>query len=359
MVLHNSKWDKKATRNYNKKHGITNSSSGKTAGSGPHKGRYTGPARPEQISSNSENEVENGDRSVHSGDEEDDDDDEQELDPDNLSSLIPDAEGPPPTSSRRGKRNIKNLPSNNWRYQDPTSDEELDTMLKSGTQEDEEKALAELSRKAAQRQIEQQQLDLARSVKLDPKAINLESFSAPSGALKKKHKKKGKTGGYDSDEQYDPSDLLEDEEEVEEFMKNLGMSTPASVKPKKGQVQAFEDKTEFYELQQKIEKGKAAQEIKRKFGSNKTKRNTQNKMAGGKGKPGQEEDEEDIDDFLSSIDQLQVSSNGGATNKSSTLALSSNRKEGPSLFSSSTTVPLQKPGSSMQNTEAWLDNLLN
>lgn len=321
MVLHNSKWDKKATRDYNKKHGIVNT---KLVGGSGYKPKY-GPPKNAQEQNNSEDS------------EDSEDDNEEEQNPDNLSSLIPDAAGPPPPSSRRSKRNIKNLPSNNWRYNDPASDEE--TSLPT-TVEEEEKILAELSRKAALRQIEEQQLQLARSVKLDPKAINIDAINAAE--LKKKHKKKGKYGNADDDDEY-YDDVLDDEEE--EFLTATAAPSSSIVKPKKGQVQVFEDKTEFYALQQQIEKDKAAKEIKRKFGFNTKSKST---------KKGQDDDddEEDIDDFLSNIDGLQITSSiTGPTNSGI------KKRETPSLFSGSTSIP-QKQGS-MQNTEAWLDNLLN
>lgn len=335
MVLHNSKWDKKATRNYNRKHGLTKP----TEGPGGSKKKYP-PHRDQPLNQYAEESSgEDDSQEDGSGGSEEDSEGEEE-NPENLSALIPDAPGPPPPSGgRSGRRgDIKKLPSNNWRYTDPVSDDEalFQAMTQKQNEMDEEQKMIlaeEVNRRKTQKEVEEEELRLARSLRRDPKEINLEAAAALDAAQKKKSKHK--KNGEDDDEYYqgDYNEMDEEDDLEALIMASESKSDPSTVKPKKGQVQQFEDKTEFYALQQEIEKARAAKEIKHRFGTKKSKSSKEVVM------------EENIDDFLSSIDNLKVSADA------------TKEKKGPSLFSGSANKPIGHK--SLENSEAWLDNLLN
>lgn len=333
MVLHNSKWDKKATRNYNRKHGLT------TEGSGGSKKKYP-PRRDQRLNHDEEESSGEDDSRGEGGGGSEEDSEVEEENPENLSALIPDAPGPPPPSGSHSRRrgDIKKLPSNNWRYADPVSDDEalFQAMTQKQNEMDEEQKMIlaeEVNRRKTQKEVEEEELHLARSLRRDPKEINLEAAAALDAAQKKKSKHK--KNGEDDDEYYQGDyNEMDEEDDLEALIMASGSKSDLStVKPKKGQLQQFEDKTEFYALQQEIEKAKAAKEIKQRFGTKKSKGSHKAVM------------EESIDDFLSSIDNLKVTADV------------TKEKKGPSLFSGTASKPVGPK--SLQNSEAWLDNLLN
>lgn len=357
MVLHNSKWDKKATRNYNRKHGIVKSQGGAAQNAKGKNNRPGGaPISFNESDSGNDSSADDDDSENESGKS---DDGEEENNPENLSALIPQT-GPPPASATRGRRNVKNLPNNNWRYNDPlTEDEALIQELsrkQNELNEEEQMILAEqLEVRKTRQQIEEEDMRLARATFKDPKAVDLEAAAALDAAKRKK-KHKNKYEDYD----YEDEDILvegtvSDEDDLEALL--MASSSSAAIKdapqevvrPKKGNTVPFQDKTDFYKLQQEIEKAKAAKEIKQKFGSRPSKPQSKGNMAKGP-KPSDVDPEEDIDDFLSSIDNLNITKKEG--NSSNTSGGSS----GPSLFSASTTTPREVKD--LQSTEAWLDQLL-
>lgn len=363
MVLHNSKWDKKATRNYNRKHGITKPPS---AVAGP-QAKYTRHKDAPTHHADSDDSSEDGGTGSSS-------DESEENDPDNLSALIPEgAEGPPQPSSRRSRRNIKNLPSNTWRYKVVSDDDEAlihaltEHPNKNELDEEEQMILAEQVRdRRTRQQIEEEELQMARSVKRDPKQIDLGAVAAADLQKQKtrKHRKNARGEDDDEDESYE---MGSDEDDDLEFLLAADSANSSSkhnkdkdnnggggqTKPQKGQVKPFEDKkSQFYELQQEIEKAKAAKEIKRRFAPKSTAATagvSAEKMARAKQRS-RVDPEEDIDDFLASIDGLSVGSVGIEEGDDA-------KMKGPSLFSGSTSKPRQHD--QMLNSEAWLDNLLN
>ncbi|KAK9431714.1 hypothetical protein V1505DRAFT_367682 [Lipomyces doorenjongii] len=120
MVLHNSKWDRKATRAYNRKHGI--------------KQPARDPERGEESSSDEEPDVSRPDVSFS------DSEDTSTINVDeNTSSEVG-------TASSTGPGRKKKLPSNAWRYENQEADEELGI---DDTSKDEEDAyLASIARPA-------------------------------------------------------------------------------------------------------------------------------------------------------------------------------------------------------------------
>ncbi|KAK9314746.1 hypothetical protein V1522DRAFT_406955 [Lipomyces starkeyi] len=119
MVLHNNKWDRKATRAYNRKHGIK------------HPARD--PRREEESSSDEEPDVSKPEASVS------DSEDTSTIDDENTSSEAGTASSTVP--SRR-----KKLPSNAWRYENLEADEELG--IEDTSKDDEDAYLASIARPA-------------------------------------------------------------------------------------------------------------------------------------------------------------------------------------------------------------------
>lgn len=234
----------------------------------------------------------------------------------------------------------------------------------------------ERHKRLTQQQIEEEQLRLARSVRHDPNQIDLGAVAAAELAAQKrrKHKKHGQQHEYEDseDEQYyyGGSDVNE-EDDLEALLMATSTSESSAavkglqkevVKPKKGQVQPLQDKTKFYELQREIEKAKAAQEIKRKFAAPSSvppqSAQLRQPQKSKQPKPSRFDPEEDIDDFLSGIDSLKVTTSQQQQREArGEAARSATSQSGPSLFSGSSTTPLGMKD--LQNTEAWLDNLIN
>lgn len=370
MVLHNSKWDRKATRNYYKKHGMAPPPR-KPRQPGPHNNNGTNAA----VEGSSDNEAHS-----RSGSEEDYDDElvEEEINnPDNISSLVPDLPDAAAKKSKWDRPRQKVLNSNSWRYGDQAGDEE---------EEDErlmdEAQLEQLGFERAQRQIEQEELALARNIKFDPREIDLNKpFQSAITAMSNKSKKKSRHSDlkeeiYSGDQDADLSEfLIADEADT-----SGATIATAAVKPTKGNIHKLEDKTEFYKLQREIEKSKAAKEIERKFGAS---AKNSGKNSSSSKKSAMISDEQNIDDFLSSIDGLSVSNSGTTTmdadeldellaaatsgntvnpSFSNTASQTSRTVEAPgekiSLFAGSQ-VQKQPAQKAVQYNEAWLDNLLN
>ncbi|KAK9321167.1 hypothetical protein V1517DRAFT_327177 [Lipomyces orientalis] len=119
MVLHNNKWDRKATRAYNRKHGIAPPS--------------RGPRQEPEPSSDNE-EAASG-----SGASASDSDGTNVLDDGNTTSESA-------TASLVPVRRRKNLPSNAWRYENQEADEELD--VEAASKDTEDAYLASIARPA-------------------------------------------------------------------------------------------------------------------------------------------------------------------------------------------------------------------
>jgi hypothetical protein len=380
MVLHNSKWDRKATRNYYKKHGMVPPPR-KPRQPGTHNGTDA------TVEGNSNNEAHS-----RSGSEEGYDDDvvEEEIkNPDNISSLVPDMPDAAAKKSKWDRPRQKMLTSNSWRYGDESGgEEEEDERLMDEVQ------LEQLGFDRAQRQIEQEELALARNVKFDPREIDLNKpFQSVVATVSNKRKKKNRYTDvndevYSGDQDADMSEFLV-ADEAEASGATMATAAAAVVKPTKGNIHKLEDKTEFYKLQREIEKSKAAKEIERKFGAS-AKNSGQNSNSSSGGDNGKKNammsDEQSIDDFLSSIDGLSVSNKSNSSTTTvdaneldellaaatsgniispsfSTTASQTTRKgeasgEKISLFSGSQ-VQKQPAQKAVQYNQAWLDNLLN
>ncbi|KAF5099994.1 hypothetical protein D0Z00_001474 [Geotrichum galactomycetum] len=355
----------------------------------PRKPRQPGPhhgtdAASEGSSSNS------SDNEAYSRSDQDFDDDviEEELNnPDNISSLVPDLPDAAAKKSKWDRPRQKMLTSNSWRYGDEAGGEEEDERLMDEVQ------LEQLGFERGQRQIEQEELALARNVKFDPREIDLNKpFQSAVGPMSNNKSKKkrnrhsdGKDEVYSGDQDADLSEFLVADEADPAAGATMTAATTAVVKPTKGNIHKLEDKTEFYKLQQEIEKSKAAKEIERKFGASSNKLSGNKNSSSGKKKNAMMADEQNIDDFLSSIDGLSVSnkskttavdadeldellaaatSGNTTTNPAfSTTTAQTTRKGEPSgekisLFAGSQ-VQKQPAQKAVQYNEAWLDNLLN
>ncbi|KAJ8098387.1 hypothetical protein POJ06DRAFT_150566 [Lipomyces tetrasporus] len=119
MVLHNNKWDRKATRAYNRKHGIPPPS--------------RGPRQEAEPSSDDEDAVSGSEASVS------DSDGTNVLDNENTTSEAA-------TTSFVPVRRRKKLPSNAWRYENQEADEELD--VEAAAKDTEDAYLASIARPA-------------------------------------------------------------------------------------------------------------------------------------------------------------------------------------------------------------------
>ncbi|KAF5099756.1 hypothetical protein D0Z03_000950 [Geotrichum reessii] len=379
MVLHNSKWDRKATRTYYKKHGIAPP---------PRKPHQSGTPNTNKDQTEGHNSKVHDDRDSGSGSDEGYEDDvlEEEINnPDNISSLVPDLPSSTAIKNKWDQPRRKVLTSNSWRYGDESGDVE-------GTENDErlmdEAQLEQLGFERAQQQIEQEELAFARSVKLDPREIDLNKSFQSVGSISKKKKKMDHYAGmedttYTGDQDADLSEfLVADDNEGSEAT----TAAQTTVKPKKGNIQKLEDKEEFYKLQREIEKSKAAKEIERKFGMSSKKNSTR---SSNNKNSSMVSEEQNIDDFLSSIDELSINGRNFSATKPTVVeadeldellaaATSGNPigtsfpgtsfnnsrttrgadEEKTSLFAGSQVQkkPTQK---AVQYNEAWLDNLLN
>lgn len=382
MVLHNSKWDRKATRNYYKKHGIAPP---------PRKPHQSGTPNDNKDQTEGHNGKVHDDRDNGNGSDEDYEDDvlEEEINnPDNISSLVPDLPSGAAIKNKWDQPRRKVLTSNSWRYGDESGDVE-------GTETDErlmdEAQLEQLGFERAQRQVEQDELAFARSVKFDPREIDLNKPFQPVGSMSKKKKKIDHYAGmedntYTGDQDADLSEFLVTDDNEGSEATAATAATETTVKPKKGNIQKLEDKEEFYKLQREIEKSKAAKEIERKFGMSSKKNSTLN--SNGK-KKSMVSEEQNIDDFLSSIDGLSINGRNFPATKP-TVVEADELDELLAAATSGNTIGTSFPGASFNNSrttraaddekislfagsqvqkkptqkavrynEAWLDNLLN
>lgn len=336
MVLHNSKWDRKATKNYYKKHGIAPP---------PRK-----PRQPRNPDNEESDESTTSDVDINDLEEQNIQPEVDPNDPDLASALIPDLPQALPKFGRR--KNVKDLPSNNWRYNESEEAHDERTM--------DEAQLAEKSFAERQQALEEEELKLARQARFKADEIDLDSVPKSRVLTKKK----GKLASVPDDYVYDDSqdiDLYELDESNghNAFSKPIASSTVASGSSgTKRNIIKMNDTSEFHKLQNEIEKAKAAQLIKKKFGKNK---NDGSGLA----------PEQDFDDFMAEIEGLNIKDEQRNVSKDSSSKINSTldledllnintnvKKPATSLFSRSSAeqTPAQK---SSQHSQAWLDNLLN